>query len=99
MHPDLPPTDVEAEYRTRLHTYQVPAHLHEGLVAYFVYHRPPGSFLRAVLENDLRHAVQRADPASLAGLSHVVAFVCDATPAASWGAPASVRTWLAHGVC
>lgn len=42
--------------------------LYADLVRYVEDRLPPGSFLRAVLENDFRQAVSRADPESLARL-------------------------------
>lgn len=84
----------EVEYLQRLTRAGVPEHLHEGLVRYLVHHIKPGSFLLAVLENDLAGAFARGDESSLAGLSALVRFLAlDAPPVAS-GGPYSVQLWL-----
>jgi hypothetical protein len=58
----------------------VPAHLHEGLALYAFERILPGSFLQAVLCNDLRQAVRRADPDSAAGLFRLVRFLDTVLP-------------------
>ncbi len=78
----------------RLQHCDVPAHLRQGLLAYLTERCPTGSFLRAVLENNLREAVWRGDPLSCAGLDRLVRFLTDHAPARSWGSPKAVRVWL-----
>lgn len=55
---------------------------------------PPGSFVRAVLENDLRMAVAHADPFSRATLSAIVTYCEEALPSGSWGSPEKARAWM-----
>lgn len=90
---------LEAEYREhlrrRLTESQVAQHLHEGLVEYIAARRPVGSFLMAVLTNDLKEACGRGDElARMGGLFSVVTFLFNYAPAHSWGSPASVDAWL-----
>ncbi len=73
----------------------VPAHLHEGLERYLTHHVRPGSFLTAVLENDLRTAVLRGDDLALAGLVPLVRYLYDRVPLVAWGSPEHVAAWLA----
>ncbi len=55
---------VSADYwRAPFHV--IPAHMQEALERFIVDHRPPGSFLRAVILNDLRGAVNYADGENL----------------------------------
>lgn len=98
------PTQEEAEhlkamaatqYRLAMEKCRVPAHLHEGLVNYLVHHRSPGSFLRAVLENNLRLALARADAESAAGLLMLGQFLVNWAPMNAWGDEAIVDAWLA----
>jgi hypothetical protein len=79
----------------RLAAHRVPAHLHGGLLVYFEDHLPPGDGLLAILENDLRQTLNRADPDTLAGLVNIVSFLMNEAPAEAWGSPALVRAWLA----
>lgn len=72
----------------------VPEHLHGGLVRYIVHRIPPGSFMEAVLSNDLREAMGRADEASRHGLFEIVSFLYNNAPCGCWGSPANVKAWL-----
>jgi len=71
----------------------VPEHLRAGLVRYVADGILPGSFLQAVLVNDLTQAVLRADPSSLAGLSALVTLLVDHVPAVAWGSRTAVLAW------
>lgn len=56
---------------------------------------PTGDFVTAVLNNDLKEAVGRADGASLHALHSIVAYVYNEMPAASQGSPEKVQAWRA----
>ena len=74
--------------------YAIPDTLTEGLERYLCDHIVPGSFLLAVLSNDLLEAVNRADEDSRRALSDLVVFLVNNAPAAAWGSPERVRIWL-----
>jgi hypothetical protein len=80
--------------RLRAEYHEVPSHLRSGLVAYLTERRPVGSFLTAVLSNDLLAAVQRADADSWAGLGSVMRFLIFVAPSTAWGSEANVARWL-----
>ncbi len=93
-------TDAERELVTQRLTlamasaaYDVPDHLREGLVRYFKDGVLPGSFLQAVLCNDLTQAVSRADPRAFAGLRRLVEFLMWEAPLQSWGSRVRVLAW------
>jgi hypothetical protein len=71
----------------------VPAHLREGLLRYFSDGILPGSFLQAVLCNNLIEAVRRADPISFHALPSLFEFLVAYAPADSWGAREKVLGW------
>lgn len=50
----------------------------------------PGSFLRAVLTNDLASAVFQADSKNLAALKDIMLYVYNEIPAHAWGSTATV---------
>lgn len=80
--------------RERLVVNQIPQTLHSGLVRYLVDGLRPGSFLCAVLENDLREAVVRANPEEhLLALPALVRFLFNETPAQCHGGAEAVRVW------
>lgn len=85
----------------KLHSYYtdaIPARLIESLERYIVERCPVGDFLRAVLSNDLRDAIGRADPTSLAAMQQLVALLHNEAPSACWGSPAKVAAWLGQEV-
>lgn len=55
----------------------------------------PGHFLSAVLDNDLREAVGRADDENLANLPAFVGYFYNEAPSQCWGSPEKRRAWLA----
>jgi hypothetical protein len=86
--------DYRIELRQQFMMANVPHALHEGLVEYFAVRRPTGSFLQAVLENNLVDAALRADPGNRMYLAEIVLGVYHNAPARAWGSPAKVAAWL-----
>jgi hypothetical protein len=78
----------------RLDQCGVPATLHDGLRHYIADRRPVGSFLTAILSNDLAGAVVRADPENRFALPEIVLFLHGYAPSKCWGSPAAVTAWL-----
>jgi len=74
---------------------RVPEYGREPLLAYLFEGRPPGDFLRAVLENDLHRAACRADDNNQHALFGWAA-VLDALPMGVWGSKAKVDAHLAE---
>lgn len=73
---------------------EVPEHLHGGLARYLVHRIRPGSFLTAVLENDLKMAVAKADSTSRRALPELVDFLYQLAPRKSWGSVEAVEAWV-----
>lgn len=71
----------------------VPHHLRGGLCRWVHAGVRTGDFLRAVLENDLRGAVRRADNDSAAALANVVRWLYLEAPGNCWGSPVLVAAW------
>jgi hypothetical protein len=67
----------------------------ESLRGYLEHGRPVGSFLTAVLSNDLKRAVAKADDVNLPLLPAYVSYLYDHAPYASWGSEQAVETWIA----
>lgn len=77
-------------------TRMVPFHLQDGLIHHCLHGRMTGSFLTAVMENDLLEAVCRGDQESIAGLKDIVQFLYNYSPPGCWGSPAKVKEWRAQ---
>ncbi len=67
----------------------------EALDRYFNQRTAPGSFVRAVLENDLLQAVRRMNPPSWDGLWWLIELLIECAPSEAWGSPEKVDAWLA----
>ncbi len=78
----------------------IPWHMHEGLLAYLFYGRPPGDFLAAVLKNDLVEAFARADGENTRFMRQWAAFLYShmpALPVRSWGGSEAYKNWIEIG--
>lgn len=84
----------EAFYRTKLRTAGVPEHMHDGIVLYLLHGYQPGSFMTAVLENDLKEACMRADDENRRAIYQHVAFLYNYAPSNAWGSPARVADYM-----
>jgi hypothetical protein len=90
-------SDLYREHlRRRLIQCDVPEQLHEGLTEYVAARRPVGSFLTAVLSNDLVAACTRADELCAPSIHRVVGFLINYVTAECWGSTARVTAWLAN---
>lgn len=65
-----------------------------GLSRYLDEHIRPGSFLSAVLCNDLRESLACADDENTASLQAIVAYLYNEAPQAAWGSPEKFTAWL-----
>lgn len=72
-----------------------PVRAKASIEAYVELGMPVGSFIRAVLANDLYEAVIRADEVNLPALPHIVAYVVWHVPAAMRGSDAIVSAHIA----
>lgn len=65
----------------------------ESLQAWIKHGVLPGSFLQAVLKNDLIQAIPRADRHNLAAIVEICAWVRNEAPIGSWGSRELVEQW------
>ena len=66
----------------------------DAIDRYIVDRIPPGSFLKAVLSNDLLESFARADEENKEDLAEIVAYLYNQIPSDAWGSPEKVRDWL-----
>lgn len=74
---------------------RIPEHMRDGMRLYIENGIEPGSFLRAVLENDLMEACSRADDINRHRLFDFAWFLYNGAPCECYGSPENVRAWLA----
>lgn len=69
----------------------------ESLERYIKEGIPTGSFLNAVLGNNLKESIQRADHTAIDNIPHIVAYLYNDCPSLCWGSPAKVAEWINGG--
>ena len=72
----------------------LPDHMKNGMQMYLEHGIEPGSFLYAVLCNDLKGALSRADHINAAHLGNIVSYCYNEIPSDAWGSPEKVNRWL-----
>lgn len=89
---------AEEVWRLALVSSSVPASVRDELVDYIVNRRLPagGSFLKAVLQNNLHEAVCRGSDTEREHLAALVFWLRRHAPARSWCSPENVEEWLAQ---
>ena len=77
----------------------IPEHMRAVVQRYIEFGCKPGSFLSAMVENDLRRAVENADAENVHALRNYVQFFYSYSPAECWGSPQKVKKWQEqHGL-
>lgn len=70
-------------------------HLADGLERYLRDRIATGSFLRAVLENDLKEAIGRAHPSfTMEQMKFLIEMLNNYFPGSAFGSPDKVASWL-----
>jgi hypothetical protein len=76
----------------------LPEAMHDAVLMYVERGRlSAGSFLSAVVRNDLLDAVRRADPINVLRLKEWATFFYLHVPAGAWGSREKVDRWIEHG--
>ncbi len=83
------------EYLDRLST--LPPRMAGAMQRYIERGFPPGSFLEAVLSNDMMGALGRADAENRAALHDYGVFLYSYAPGGCHGSPDKVRDWIKRG--
>jgi len=72
----------------------IPEATKSGIDQYIVHGVPPGGFLRAVLENNLKEAYRAADDSNLVAIPAIVHYLYNTAPSTCWGSPGTVVGWI-----
>lgn len=86
-----------AEYTEEADWSIIPQHCRDGLKLYIERGIPPGSFLEAVVSNDLREACGRADHINRYRIFDYVSFLSQYAPFVAWGSPERYHSWIRKG--
>lgn len=77
--------------------FKLPEDTQAQIDAYVKNHEEPGHFITAVLSNDLKGAIARADMDNLRNLPAIVAYCHNRIPGRCWGSREKVAAWIAKG--
>jgi hypothetical protein len=91
--------EARALLRTKAALLDVPEHCIEGLVEFVAAGRPTGSFLEAVISNDLFDALGRADHVNRTRIFEIASWLFNHAPRASYGSREAYQQWIARGGC
>jgi hypothetical protein len=72
----------------------VPEHSRGGIIRYIEQGIEPGGFLSAVICNDLKGAVGRADMRNQDALCRIVGWFFNYAPSVCWGSPQKFDEWI-----
>ena len=72
----------------------VPHYMHGGIIRFYENRIPPGGFLSAVIDNDLREACVRADDTNRHCLFDYMMWFYNHAPSGTWGYQGAVNDWI-----
>jgi hypothetical protein len=82
------------QQRDKMIEYGIPKRMQGAIIRYYERGLQPGNFLAAVIQNDLREAVDRADDENVRLLKEYVMWFYNWAPSGSWGSVDNYRRWL-----
>jgi hypothetical protein len=74
--------------------FYIPERMMGGIERWIQHGIPPGDFLMAVIENDLKGAVACADDENLPNLPAYVSYFYNKAPSPCWGSPEKAAAWI-----
>ena len=76
---------------------RLPEHMQEGAREYVENGRPPGNFLRAVLENNLVEAYIKADYINTTAMREWANWLYNECPTQAWKSSVAITAWIQGG--
>lgn len=74
--------------------FTIPIYMLEAIKRYIEYGKKPGDFLTALISNDLKEAVGRADDHNVLNLKAFVAYFYNHAPSECWGSKEKMINWI-----
>ena len=84
-------------FKYEFQIYEVPAHMREGVKRYIHTRTRPGSFLQAVISNNLKEAVMLADGKNMFNLPAYINYFYNHAPHDCWGSEKEMEAWIKGG--
>jgi len=73
---------------------RLPEHIRQGVRSYIEDGAPPGSFLQAVICNDLTESFARADDINITRMFDIVSFFYNEAPLTCWKSEKNMVAWI-----
>lgn len=86
----------ELQLRRSLIDRDIPLRMHGGLIRWIMHGVQPGHFLTAILQNDLRESINRADHENRDLLVAYIKFLYNDAPSNCWGSKEKMEAWAQH---
>ena len=80
--------------KLKMSEYGIPNYMQGGIIRYYENGIPPGDFLSAVINNDFKEAVGRADDTNIHCLKAYVMWFYNQAPNGSWGFAGATTKWI-----
>ncbi len=71
----------------------IPLYMQGGIIRFYEKGLPPGDFLSAVIDNDLKEAIGRADDTNRSLLWNYIRWFYNWAPSGTWGFDGAVNKW------
>ena len=78
----------------RFNQFYIPERMMSGIRLYVERGLQPGSFLSAVIQNNLSETVGRADTENLKNIPAFIAYFYNECPGTCWGSPEKMKSWM-----
>jgi hypothetical protein len=78
----------------RFREFFVPEYMRPALIDYVNDGVPPGDFLKAIICNDLKEAVGRADDINVCNIPAYVNYFYNHAPHSCWGSKSAMDSWV-----
>jgi hypothetical protein len=82
---------------TNLARYMIPIRMYPGIIKWIQDGVKPGHFLMAIVENDLKESINRADDENVIRLQAYIKFLYNCAPGGCWGSKEKVEEWAKMG--
>jgi hypothetical protein len=87
----------EQQLEEALNRKLIPLRMHGGIIRWILIGQMPGSFLSAIIKNDLRDSIGYADDENITRLSAYIQFFYHHAPTGCWGSKEKVLQWEQDG--
>lgn len=77
----------------RFQQFEIPERMMGSIQRYIEHGIPPGDFLCAIIDNDLKEAVGRADDENMGNIPAYVAYFYNEAPGPCWGSRERRHSW------